>query len=245
MSVNLTYNSMASMLEGQLMCPIDLEPLTQAVSLVPCAHKIQETAAKKLFGPVEDGWKVNSKNSCPVCRIPTLGYMVDHLTRNIVNEFVALPQKDLHHILKTMKETLVEKSKSVEKEAKAAIPYPGKPARFIHQNGTWDLYDSGGSLCRRMNFISSTKDSLIERFSLFGYKNGNVLIFIKFLENIYSAKDYFKNFDIILTETDLSSEYISKNPDELRVIFNILAENNEIPASHFDQIRDIIAKGTC
>jgi hypothetical protein len=37
----------------------------------------------------------------------------------------------------------------------------------------------------------------------------------------------------------LCLSYISYNEYGLKILFNIIAENNEIPASHFEKIRDI------
>ena len=36
----------------------------------------------------------------------------------------------------------------------------------------------------------------------------------------------------------------TENHNQLQQIFNIIAENNEIPSSHFDKIRSIVAQGT-
>jgi hypothetical protein len=49
--------SNAQTLQDQLICPVLLEPLSQAISLVPCAHKVQQAAAEKMFGAIMvDGW---------------------------------------------------------------------------------------------------------------------------------------------------------------------------------------------
>lgn len=240
-SSNLTHNQLV--LQDQLLCPVFLEPLFEAVSLVPCAHKVQQAAAEKIFGTTHGGWLVQSDKPCPVCRISVIGYMVDHSMRNTVKQLFELSENDLNAMLATVKGKLAEKCKAVKKDALVAMPYPGKRARFVHQVGNWDLFYLPGNLCRKMEFISSTKDSLIEDFSLLGYKNGKVAIQVKFSEG-NNIVEYLKQFDIIVDRIDLIG-YMTKNQDQLKVIFNIIAQNNEIPASHFEKIRDIVAKGTC
>jgi len=235
----------AKTLQEQLLCPVFLEPLSEAVSLVPCAHKVQQAAAQRLFGTVNDGWQVQSRNPCPVCKVSVVGYMKDHSTRNIVEQLFALPEQELNTMLAIMKKNLAEESKAVAKDVPRDVPYPGKSARFIHANGTWDLYDSGASLCRSMNFASSTENSWLKEFFILGYRSGSVSISLSFPKGDKSVVEYFKNFDIILTDVDLKhGSYKSQNQDQLKIIFNIIAENNEIPASHFDKIREIVAKGT-
>ena len=96
-----------------------------------------------------------------------------------------------------------------------------------------------------MEFKSSTKDSLIEEFSVLGYNDGDVCISIKFSSNSSEeVKQYLAQFDLIPGFFDLTHGYKSRGKDQLKVFFNILAKNNEIPVSHFEMIRDIVAKGT-
>lgn len=230
----------AQTLKDQLICPVLLEPLSQAVCLVPCAHKVQEAAAKQLFGPTDGGWLVQTDVPCPLCRTSVLGYMTDHSTRNIVEQLFGLPESEINAMLTQMKNNLAEKSISVEKDVVVEMPYPGKPAKFVHENGDWRLYHTGGDLCRYMKFISITKDSLIKEFSILGYKDGDVIISISYTNE--SFKEYLKQFDIF---SDIPiMMYMSKNKDELKILFNILADNNEIPDSHFKMIRDLVDKGT-
>lgn len=137
-----------------------------------------------------------------------------------------------------------KKCLSVAKDPQIDSPYPGKPARFIHACGDWKLYNSGADLCRYMEFKSSTKDSLLKAFSVLGYRGGNVMIRIEFSKNSSEVADYFKQFDLILDWMDLEHGYKTSTPEQLSLVFNLIAENNEIPASHFEMIREIIAKRT-
>lgn len=239
MSVQYTQSNVQT-LQDQLICPVFLEPLSQAVCLVPCAHKVQQLAAEKMFGVTHGGWLVQSDNPCPVCRASVLGYMTDHSTRNIVKQLLELQENEFA----LMKKNLTKKSMSVEKDVIEEMPYPGKPARFIHYSGDWRLCNSESELCLYMEFKSSTKDSLINEFSVLGYKDGGLRIGIEFSNNSKGLKEYLKQFDLIPGFLDLTGSYISKGKDQLKNFFNILANNNEIPVSHFEMIRDLVAKGT-
>lgn len=234
----------ANMLKEELLCPVLLEPLSEAVSLVPCAHKIQKSVAETIFGSVDGEWRVQSKKPCPVCRVTVLGYMADHSVRNIVKQLFELPENTLNEMLATIKKELVEKCKVVEKDIVEEMSYPGKSAKFIHKSGNWLLYNSGGNLCRKISFISCTENSLINKFHLLGYKNGSVKISMGFsTENYNIIKKYLKQFDIILSDVFDETSYISRDHEQLKMIFKILAKNNEIPDPYFNMIRDIVIKG--
>ena len=219
-------------LQEQLNCPITLEPLTHAVSLVPCAHKVQQVIAERIFGLTHGGWMVQTHLPCPVCRASVFGYMTDHFTRNVVNE--------LNTLMENAKKNLLEKSVTVAKDINMNQPYPGQSARFVHDGGDWGWYSSGGSLRRKMDFVSVTKDSLIKQFSILGYENGDLFLIVKFAEALSTLDQYLNQFD-------LSQKWQvcwAKNKTQLTCLFNIIADNNEIPESHFDQIRNIIANFT-
>jgi hypothetical protein len=237
------YN--AQTLLDQLLCPVLLEPLSEAVSLVPCAHKVQQAVAEQLFGATGGGWLVQSEKPCPVCRTSVLGYMADHSTRNIVEQLFELSESEINEMLATIKKSLPEKSMSVEKDLLIDMPYPGKPARFVHHGGDWNLFNistPGAKLCRQLEFKSSTEDSLITDFIINGYKDGDVTIQIVFKEYREDARQYFKQFEIFIGLFALS--FNSETKTQLKALFNIIANNNEIPASHFELIRDLVAKGT-
>jgi hypothetical protein len=170
--------------------------------------------------------------------------MTDHSTRNIVKQLFELQEIEINAMLALMKKNLAEKSMSVEKDVLVEMPYPGKPARFIFDSGDWRLFNSGADLCRCMKFKSSTKDSLLKGFSVLGYNDGDVSISIDFSKKSKDVKEYLKQFDLIPGFLDLEHGYKSHGKDQLKIFFNFLANNNEIPVSHFEMIRDLVAKGT-
>lgn len=227
----------------ELYCPILLEPLSNAVSLVPCAHKVQQVAAEKMFGKTINGWQIVLHKPCPMCRTSVIGYMVDHSTRNIVKQLFELPDYEINEMLIKIKNNLAEKCKIVEKDVLPEIQYPGKPARFLHVSGDWNLKDLGDTtLCRMMTFESSTTNSLLKGFKILGYKDNDVRILLNFSKVSKFLVEYFKKFDVVISDYD--DHYISDGKDQLKVIFNIISENNEIPVTHFEKIRNIVSLGT-
>ncbi len=244
---HLTTQSNAKLLQDQLTCPVTLEPLYDAVTLVPCAHKVNKIAAEKMYGILKDEWKIQIQEDklCPVCKIPVVGYMKDHTTISIVKQLTELNEKELNSMLQKMKCYLAEKSKPVEKDVQMDLAYPGISAKFVHTDGDWKLYDSGGSLCRCMQFSSLTTNSLITQFSLLGYTDGDVTIRVTFSNLSNDLVEYLKKFNIVPNNSGPTHAHMSIDHDQLKLIFNILADNNEIPESHFEKIRDIVAKGKC
>ena len=213
-------------LRVHLQCPVTLETLSEAVSLVPCAHKVQQAVAERIFGVVDSGWEVRVSDLCPVCRVPVVGYMADHVVRNIVTDLLPLTEDKLS----------------------ASIPYPGKQAQFIYHKGDWNVLfeEEYGSLCRKIDFISSTKDSFLKSFCMLGYKNGSVAISMNFPPESTHMTAYLKQFDITPNDSEeLYGFYISEDEEQLKTLFNIIAENNEIPASHSALIREIVDLGRC
>jgi len=207
----------AQSLREELICPVLIEPLFNAVVLIPCAHKIQQEAAVKIFGEISV--TVKSSKPCPICRTIITGYMVDHNTRNIVKQiFEIVPKDDIPIIL-----------------------YPGISAKFVHDGGDWELFKSGAN--RIIQFRSTTANSLITCISILGYSSGDIRIGVNFSDNvskeiIHNESDhkvvlYFKQYDILLRWIDIQGIYVTKNLEQTKNMYNIIIENNELPASYF------------
>lgn len=244
MSIQSSSSSFQT-LQNQLDCPVFLEPLTEAVSLVPCAHKIQEAAAKQLFGPANgEGWKIESQKACPICRVSVQGYLVDHFTRGVVKQFAAL-STEVELMINLVKNPLPGKIQVPAVQKPVKLSYPGKSAHFVHKEGDWNEFYSGVPLCRQMVFVSSTTESLIRKFRIMGYVSGNIVIGIEFPSKCKELHDYLKTFGVILDNLDLKwGYYSSKNPEGLKAMFKIVSENNTIPAPYLDKIIAIVEKGS-
>ena len=246
MQVQPNQNSVQS-LQQELICPVILKPLTEAVSLVPCAHKVQQTVAEKIYGETHGGWQVSSKELCPVCRAAVVGYMPDPTIRNMVKQFFELPEAEINAMLASVKNNLAEKSMPVEKKAIVEVPYPGESAEFVMIMDKWGLFDRGedNALCRHLIFMSITKDISIEKFTVLGYKDGSVSIGLQFSSTkIEAIEQYLNQLGLKPNAFELGWIYESEGCDQLKVFFDILAKNNKIPSPYLELIGGVVEKGT-
>jgi hypothetical protein len=124
------------------------------------------------------------------------------------------------------------------------INYPGP---FKHTSGDWSCRDTGDNLCRTMNFQSTVEGSAIREFSILGYKNGQVAISLKLdkAEN----ETFFRFLEarhVQVSNLDrLTGHLLTGTYETTKIVFRILSENNQIPASHKAKIEAIIAEGRC
>lgn len=112
----------------ELLCPISLEPLTDAYALVPCMHKVQKAAAEKIFGSTNGGWLCTSDVPCPVCYVTVIGYLKDHSTRNIAEHFVLI-EKDIQEMASTVKKKV--KRKAVQNDEQVSVRVLRKSSRLV------------------------------------------------------------------------------------------------------------------
>jgi hypothetical protein len=231
-------------------CPIDLEPLYQAVTLTPCCHKINQIGAEYLFGKAdkESGY-VPEEGKCPLCKKIVIGYYVDHSFRNLVKTIFSCsnPKDELSELPNNP--ILI---KHIEDEE---TPYFNKRGKFIHSEGNWKLFKSGGRLCKQLIFQSITKDSFITEFEFLGYKDKSITIKILINENYYSKEliNYLYNCDLLTAIPMSDLEYLSyahikilrfKNHEQKKKIFNILIQNNEIPVEYLELLKKLVEKGS-
>jgi hypothetical protein len=129
-------------------------------------------------------------------------------------------------------------------EEKIVLPFPGKGAKFVYASGNFEVFDSGAPLNRIIEFRSKTPGSLFTEFSVLGYRDGEINISVGFNKKINekAVKNYLATYDIVPNAVELMTTYHTSGRTQLRNMFNILTENNEIPESHFEQICNIIDK---
>ena len=228
-------------LRTDLSCPVSLELLYHAVSLVPCAHKVNEEIARRLFHPEGRAGAFRSA-PCPQCRIGVTSYAPDPTIRNIVRTIFG-------EIEQPEELRLPEASVRVEEVPREELPFPGIKARFVHTGGDWEMFNSGGPLCRSLEFKSITQDSYFQTFGLYGYTDHSL-----FLRIIPKGRLCLSRADSVPEDLtrymlhngfpeDLPAAYIARDADQLRRLFKILAENNEIPEPYYTQMREIIEAG--
>jgi hypothetical protein len=144
----------------------------------------------------------------------------------------------------------VSNVRTIIPEEKFVLPYPGKEAKFVHDCGDFEPFYSSGKANRELNFRSITRDSLLGEFSVLGYGDGKISISISFNRlilfnrnfNIDEVKKYFDSYGMEVNFLIFKSHFETSDRTQLRNMFNIITENNEIPSSHYEQVYDIIDK---
>ena len=241
-------------IESFLLCPISHEPLRQAVTIIPCSHKVQQAIAESVLGkPEANTWRTSNKK-CPVCSEPAEGYVVDLAIRDIANRVFSMRSPHINpssnrdfesfffnHLSQDFNEL---NSSSSSAEPASPIPYPGKSGTFTTK---WEDRKLGGDLCREIEFTSTVEDSLIKEFSLLGYTCGNLSIYLKFnSSNLEEIQTYFTNQGNPLNFSPFEKEnycYRSQGKKELQQIFKVIKEHNTISEEHLNELEAIISAG--
>jgi hypothetical protein len=114
--------------------------------------------------------------------------------------------------------------------------FPGIGAIFVHKAGDWKVYDAGISLVRSIEFISTTPGSFLNTFSIFGYRDGNIIFGVTFQENLENtARIYFKELEL---EKWICVAY-AKTSQQRSSLFAILSRHNTLPPEHHALIRTL------
>lgn len=246
MATSSTSTKVDSNLENlgiALHCPIEYLPLVKAVTLYPCMHKINETAALILYGTMTGEICSKPAQSCSVCRVVVKGYHVDHTMRQLVSQIMLLVDLESMTLKLQKKPMEIEKK---EKEEKKELAYPGKAAKFIHIGGDWSFNGSKGRglLCNDLSYKSVVSDSLLSEFDLLGYKDGTIRVCIKYPEKCEKIiADYLTSFGMVIRFSYLLTKmYMTDTIEDAKKLFKIISENNEIPLEDIQKITKIMSE---
>lgn len=233
-----TFKYEISNLLNSLTCPVTLNPMTDAVTLMPCCHKISEAAATSMFKGVQKGsffevekttglWSYfGCKNTglCPYCKTPVTGYGIDRTIR----EFAKV-------LLVDQKLTLTTKEVEAEKK-ELPIPFPGKRAKFY---ATTDWND------KKLLFFKTNDDALIQTVYVKEEENGAIQLgcFIEGEKNRHSFSDYHKKLGV----EDQFLGYICGTfrfeGEDCKIIFEDLARHNTFPCDEYELITSLFESG--
>lgn len=215
-----------------LECPVYQAAMKDAVMVTPCGHSFSELAAKSIFqGPIST--PLTQQEPCPVCRTKVTAYYPNMAMRTVVELLLG----------KKPEEILPDVSKSIQEDENVnldAIPFPGKGAKFVSRTRDWMYADRGDGirLHKSQKFDSATKDSIFSEFTVLCDSDGDVRISISYGDG---GMKYLLACGIPAKESDYGT-YFSK-PRELKLLFQIIAKHNEIPADKFPLIRDLAETG--
>ena len=113
----------ANNLMKMLVCPVELEPLTTAVNLIPCGHTINAAVAEKLYGIMQNqSFVEKQEKTCPECRTIVKAYYPDYKIREIASMIcspVAAKKKSLlevEDLLLEIRDSFEEKENSLPVE---------------------------------------------------------------------------------------------------------------------------------
>lgn len=212
-----------SKLTDSFTCPVSLSLLTEAVSLIPCSHKINESIAIEMFGKqIPGSWRLLKEGFCPLCRQKVEGYSIDHTIRGLVAQIFG---DDSSKVITPM-------SSGVP----SAEPYPGKNAKFNVNKDCWEE-----PLYGEIQFISL--DSFIYKITLSTWKgpNFNLCIFFNSKADIERIDRYFQSnaFPPMNDADKKSKSYNLREIPFIRKFFKILTEHNEFPRESFEKIKRI------
>lgn len=229
-------------------CPVSLELLYEAVTLVSCAHKLNQKVAETIFIKDEEN---NRTKNCPVCNQKVEGWVFDHTFRNIVLLIFGEPRRDPASILRRLHmEELQEENQEIPEP-----PYPGKAAKFVnnHGVGVWEkgmaeIYDNYHY--KQMIFKSDTKNSLLIRFILSEKKKYSNTDFLEFSiqidfkeDNAEKIIEYFEHYGIPSdgrTSRFDSGSYFTENKREIKVILKRILEHNFFSDIDFEKLKIVV-----
>lgn len=93
-AVEHSFHFGADLFSKDLQCPVSKHPLINAVTLLPCAHPIEESEAVKHFqGMSKKTKKVRKKAPCPVCNKDVTKYLPHQLIRSLAIQHKVIQQE--------------------------------------------------------------------------------------------------------------------------------------------------------
>ena len=222
---------------SSLTCPVSWEPLFGAVSLIPCAHKINETVALEMFGTrMKSSWRTTKAANCPICTKVVLGYSDDHTIRNITKDFFGDGQSE--------ESTLTLPEAPIQIEAEEEPSFPGARGRFMPTSGNWLTDSQTDSLRKYRVFLSLTDDSAFKELRIVGYEDHSIQLSITPRLTRYlpcpALEKYMSQVGFPLNG---SHTFRSYNVEESKRLFEIFTKNNDLPKPHLSELRQIVKNG--
>ena len=184
-------DSLLEMLE----CPVGLEPLTTAVTLVPCCHKINAAFAESLYGIVRNHACTKANQPCHRCRQIVIAYYPDTTIRELVTELLSgVDRPEAPHSAPVVVE---------EEEKSEGLPYPGERGEFtLFSDNARYLTTVPRAIC----FYSSRASSLFSKVEICETFRGVTYLLVA-SKYQYGLKRYFES-------KQLNLQYMSNGFDD-------------------------------
>lgn len=210
-------------------CYIEKMPLTEAVTCVPCMHKINLTSAQYFLGSME-GDVCSNPRPCGLCRRVIQAYYPDHTVSDFVKRVL-----DLENVIR---ENTVDKSEEEQKVEKE-MAYPGKLGKFVFTGG-----NRGIVFGPQMNFGNSESGAVLRAFQVFNHIGG-IALQVHFRPNDKLTTEYLLNQGMDLKESDIrkGTFLVFSTSDQMKKLFAIVTKYNEFPEEHLLKMQAIVEAG--
>jgi hypothetical protein len=204
-----------------LECPVSEALLTRAVSLAPCAHKINKEIARKIFGGMMDSICF-TQAPCPLCKKTVTAYYDDPTIREIVK--IVFPDID-------------------------QTKFPGESGVFHLSVGRWhSTFKTDSSFGRLVYFESNNPNSLFSSISVneIGHKASMTVNInrtkVTHTDSNQVLKDYLMGKELYFEDLSyLTGTLFIQSKDEMQKMLPILQENNSFSLEDLERLR-LIAK---
>lgn len=240
----------------------------QEVLLLPCFRSMDRIFAEKHYGKIIDGFCELTEKRCEVCNKEVEAYAsfreIYDRRMGIVKGPATKRYSDLYRLnengIFSEKSHVKIKDDCNEKEVVSAnpgnvyspkisfeetpinLPYPGPPAVFEFRGYDWDrIICTGSTLCRKMGFMSKTDNSVVRQLELLGYDDKSVRMSVTFKKKS-GFKEYLESHQIFPSNYFF---YITKDIQELKLLFAIISSRNKIPDEQFKQMSEIVECAVC
>lgn len=208
-------------------CPEEHTLLTNAVTLWPCCHKINQAAAERMYGQCVDG-KLELGGRCTVCNKGVTGYAPDEDVRK---------QAALIFGNREQLGAFFGQPLDLE-ETPEPRDFPGKPGSFKTHENLFGLISGDRGI-----FDSTTPDSLIKEFIIMTKDDGQVGLTVRFQSGM-KFEDYMRSRGVALWDGNLRPSYDetttfhTSGQAQCQKLINILIENNQIEPDHAKILRN-------
>ena len=107
-------------------CPVDSTPLVNAVTLIPCCHKINQAVAEVVYGRMVGEHCEHQGRLCVVCKAPVIAYYADPIVRDLARRTLRLAEAiEGHELARSLPEPRVLPAKrAAEAREEEEIPFP-------------------------------------------------------------------------------------------------------------------------
>ncbi len=116
------------------------------------------------------------------------------------------------------------------------LPYPGLPAVFEDGKDDWNKIYYIGDIRRSIQMHSTTEDSLIRYFILYGYWDDTISISINYKSG-QSFDEYLLKHGIT---SDMDGYHHARTLEGARILFKSISQNNELPKKRLDEMNHIL-----